>query len=59
LAKARDIAGRDGWCYQHVQATIVVIEQYAERPRVTGNIFRTTSFNWWEPEGLATAFGFV
>ena len=35
LAKARDIAVREGWCYQHVQAIIVAIDQYAEA--ATGN----------------------
>ena len=29
LAKARDIAVREGWCF-HVQAIIVAIDQYAE-----------------------------
>ena len=31
LAKCRDIAVREGWCYQHVQAIIVAIDQYAEK----------------------------
>jgi hypothetical protein len=35
LAKARDIAVREGWCYYHVQAIIVAIDQYAEA--ATGN----------------------
>ena len=35
LAKCRDIAVREGWCYQHVQAIIVAIDQYAEA--ATGN----------------------
>jgi hypothetical protein len=35
LAKARDIAVREGWCNFHVQAIIVAIDQYAEA--ATGN----------------------
>ena len=34
-AKCRDIAVREGWCYQHVPAIIVAIDQYAEA--ATGN----------------------
>jgi hypothetical protein len=30
LAEARHRATREGWCYQHVQAIIVSIDQYAE-----------------------------
>jgi hypothetical protein len=30
LAEARRRATREGWCYQHVQAIIVSIDQYAE-----------------------------
>ena len=40
LAKARDIAVREGWCYFHVQAIIVAIDQYAEAATVTDNTFR-------------------
>jgi hypothetical protein len=32
---ARRLATREGWCYQHVQAIIVAIDQYAEA--ATGN----------------------
>jgi hypothetical protein len=28
----------EGWCYRHVQATIVSIDQYAEAARATGRI---------------------
>jgi hypothetical protein len=35
LGKACDIAVREGWCYHHVQAIIVAIDQYAEA--ATGN----------------------
>jgi hypothetical protein len=30
LAEVRIKATREGWCYQHVQAIIVAIDQYAE-----------------------------
>jgi hypothetical protein len=30
LAEVRSMAPREGWCYQHVQAIIVSIDQYAE-----------------------------
>jgi len=30
LAEVRLRATREGWCYQHVQAIIVAIDQYAE-----------------------------
>ena len=30
LAEARHLATREGWRYQHVQAIIVAIDQYAE-----------------------------
>ena len=31
LAEVRQRATRKGWCYQHVQAIIVAIDQYAEK----------------------------
>jgi hypothetical protein len=31
LAEVRPRATREGWCYQHVQAIIVAIDQYAEK----------------------------
>jgi len=31
LAEVRRLAAREGWCYQHVQAIIVSIDQYAEK----------------------------
>jgi hypothetical protein len=30
LAEVRHRATREGWCYQHVQAITVAIDQYAE-----------------------------
>ena len=35
LAEVRLRAPREGWCYQHVQALMVAIDQYAEA--ATGN----------------------
>jgi hypothetical protein len=35
LAEVRHRATREGWCYQHVQAIVVAIDQYAEK--ATGN----------------------
>jgi hypothetical protein len=35
LGEVRDLATREGWRYQHVQAIIVSIDQYAEA--ATGN----------------------
>jgi len=35
LAEVRHLAPREGWCYHHVQAIIVSIDQYAEA--VLGN----------------------
>ena len=35
LDETRRLATRQGWCYQHVQALIVAIDQYAEA--ATGN----------------------
>jgi hypothetical protein len=35
LEEVRRRATREGWCYQHVQAIIVAIDQYAEA--ATGN----------------------
>jgi hypothetical protein len=31
LAEVRHRATREGWCYQHVQAITVAIDQYAEK----------------------------
>jgi len=35
LNETRHLATREGWCYQHVQAITVAIDQYAEA--ATGN----------------------
>ncbi|WP_236843299.1 hypothetical protein [Bradyrhizobium icense] len=39
LNKARHEATREGWCYQHVEATIVAIDQYAEAAMGNRNYF--------------------
>ncbi len=31
LAKVRQLATREGWCYRHVQAIAVAIDQYAAK----------------------------
>lgn len=31
LAEVRQLATREGWCYFHVQAITVAIDQYAEK----------------------------
>ena len=31
LAEVRHLATREGWCYQHVQAITVAIDQYAAK----------------------------
>lgn len=31
LAEARQLATREGWCFQHVQAIAVAIDQYAAK----------------------------
>ena len=36
LAEVRRLAPREGWCYQHVQAIIVSIDQYAESALAIG-----------------------
>lgn len=42
LAEVRQLAAREGWCYQHVQAITVAIDQYAES--AVGN--RDFFLNW-------------
>jgi hypothetical protein len=39
LAEVRHGATREGYCYQHVQAIIVAIDQYAERRSEMANCF--------------------
>jgi hypothetical protein len=39
LAEVRSLATREGWCYHHVQAIIVSIDQYAESALGNRNYF--------------------
>jgi hypothetical protein len=39
LAEVRQKATREGWCYPHVQAIIVAIDQYAEAAMGNRNYF--------------------
>lgn len=39
LAEVRRLAAREGWCYPHVQAIIVSIDQYAESALGNRNYF--------------------
>ena len=39
LAEVRRLAPREGWCYHHVQAIIVSIDQYAEAALGNRNYF--------------------
>jgi hypothetical protein len=43
LAEARRIGTREGWCYHHVQAIIVAIDQYAHATT------RNREYFWNEP----------
>jgi hypothetical protein len=46
LAEVRHRANREGWCYHHVQAIIVSIDQYAEAA------FGNWEFFWNKPYGI-------
>ena len=46
LAEVRRIGVHEGWCYHHVQAIIVAIDQYAEA--ATGN----REFFWNKPHSI-------
>jgi hypothetical protein len=39
LAEVRHRATREGWCYPHVQAIIVAIDQYAEAAKGNRDFF--------------------
>jgi hypothetical protein len=51
LHEVRNLATREGWRYQHVQAIIVAIDQYAEA--ATGN----RDFFLNKPHSLASGAG--
>ena len=46
LAEVRRIGVQEGWCYHHVQAIIISIDQYAEA--ATGN----RQFFWNRPQSV-------
>lgn len=46
LDKVRRLATREGWCYFHVQAITVAIDQYAEA--ATGN----REYFWSKPQSI-------
>lgn len=39
LAQVRHLAMREGWCFQHVQAISVAIDQYAEKAMCNRDYF--------------------
>jgi hypothetical protein len=49
LAEVRRIGVLEGWCYHHVQAIIISIDQYAEA--ATGN----RQFFWNKPHSIGPA----
>ncbi|MGY4306415.1 hypothetical protein ACVIJ6_003658 [Bradyrhizobium sp. USDA 4369] len=53
LGEARRIATHEGWCYHHVQAIIVSIDQYAEA--ATGN----RQYFWNKPHSIGSRRGDV
>jgi hypothetical protein len=48
LAEVRRIGVHEGWCYHHVQAIILAIDQYAEA--ATGN----RQFFWNKPHSIGS-----
>ena len=46
LAEVRHLAPREGWCYHHVQAILMSIDQYAEA--ATGN----REYFWNRPQSI-------
>jgi len=48
LAEVRKIGVNEGWCYHHVQAIILAIDQYAEA--ATGN----REFFWNRPYSIGS-----
>jgi hypothetical protein len=42
LAEVRQLATREGWCFQHVQAVAVAIDQYAAKAFGNRNTFSTS-----------------
>jgi hypothetical protein len=50
LAEVRRLAPREGYCYQHVQAIIVSIDQYAEKA-LENREFLFEQTLWGRPKG--------
>jgi hypothetical protein len=46
LAEARRIAVHEGWCYHHVRAILITVDQYAEA--ATGN----REYFWNKPHSI-------
>ena len=46
LAKVRDMGVHEGWCYHHVKAILIAIDQYAEA--ATGN----REYFWNRPHSI-------
>jgi hypothetical protein len=46
LAKVRDLGVHEGWCYHHVKAILIAIDQYAES--ATGN----REYFWNRPHSI-------
>ena len=53
LAEVRQRATREGWCYHHVQAIIVAIDQYAEAALGNRDFCRRCGFR---PSARKTCF---
>ena len=51
LAEVRRIGAHEGWCYQHVQAILLAIDQYAEA--ATGN----REYFWNKPHSAGGSRG--
>jgi hypothetical protein len=49
LADVRHIGTREGWCYQHVQAIMLAIDQYAES--ALGN----REYFWNKPHSIGSS----
>jgi len=52
LAEVRHRATREGWCYPHVQAIIVAIDQYAEAVLGSREFFLSRPYGAAEPSKL-------
>jgi hypothetical protein len=55
LAEVRRLATREGWCYHHVQAIIVSIDQYAEAALGNREFFLNEPYSITAVEGTTTS----